>query len=90
MRTDNQPSTQAQPVSINRSLNISEHETSWRSTFPKFLVLILSIIQFVFTILIFILEIASLVIFIYQPTGVGIWCAIPFLTACILTFILGE
>jgi hypothetical protein len=79
-----------QPVSINQSLNISEYETSWRSKFPKLAVLILSIIQFIFTILIFILEIASLAILINQPTGVGIWCAIPFLSACILTFILGK
>jgi hypothetical protein len=71
-------------------MNISEHETSWRSKFPRLPVLILSIIQFVFTIIIFILEIASLAVLIYQPTGVGIWCAVPFLTACILTFILGE
>jgi hypothetical protein len=71
-------------------LNISEYETSWRSKFPKLSVLILSIIQFIFTILIFILEIASLAILINQPTGVGIWCAIPFLSACILTFILGK
>jgi hypothetical protein len=85
-----QPPHQVQPVTLDRSLNISEYETSWRSKFPKLPVLILSIIQFAFTIIIFILEIASLATFIYEPTGVGIWCAIPFLAACFLTFILGK
>jgi uncharacterized membrane protein len=90
MYINNQPPTQTQQTYTNQSVNSSEHETSWRSTFPKLIVLILSIIQFIFIILIFILEIASLAILIYQPTGVGIWCAIPFLTASSLTYTLGE
>jgi hypothetical protein len=90
MQINDQPKFQVAPVMTNGSLNISEYETSWRSKFPKLIVLILSIIQIIFTIIIFLLEIASLAIFTYQPTGVGIWSAIPFLTASILTFRLGE
>ncbi len=90
MQINDQPKLQVAPVMTTGSLNISEYETSWRSKFPKTIVLILSIIQIIFTIIIFLLEIASLAIFTYQPTGVGIWGAIPFLTASILTFILGE
>jgi hypothetical protein len=75
---------------------ISEHETSWRSKFPTRIVLILSIIQMVFIVLIFILEIASLAVNIsnlggyYTPTGVGIWCGVPFSTASILALIFGK
>jgi hypothetical protein len=86
----NQPTSYASPVFVNTPSNISQHETNWRSTFPTLVVLILAIIQLLFTILIFILEIASLAVLIYLPTGVGIWCAIPFLTAGTLTLILGE
>jgi hypothetical protein len=90
MQINNQQKFQGAPVMTIGSSNISEHETSWRSKFPKLIVLILSIIQIIFTIIIFLLEIASLGVAIYQPTGVGIWSAIPFLTASILTFRLGE
>jgi hypothetical protein len=89
--TNNQPSSSANPVFMsNNTSNSSEHETSWRSKFPKTIVFILAIIELIFIILIFILEIASLATVTYRPTGVGIWCAIPFLIACILTFILGK
>ena len=71
--------------------NISEYEESWRSKFPKLPILILGIVQIIFIIIIFILEIASLSLVAgYQPTGVGIWCAIPFIIAAILTLILGK
>jgi hypothetical protein len=90
MRTDNQPTGPIDAVYVNSSSNMSEYEASWRSKFPKILVLILCIIQFIFIVLIFILEIASLAVSIYRGTGVGIWSAIPFLPACIFKFILGK
>lgn len=90
MYAENQPQTQFTVAPVNRQPNISEHEASWRSKFPSLIVLILAIVQFIFTIIIFILEIASLAVLILQPTGVGIWSAAPFLTVSILTFILGE
>jgi hypothetical protein len=90
MRTDYQPPPRLQPISLSGPKNNPEYETSWRSKFPKLVVLILSIIQLVFIIIIFALEIASLSVLSYRGTGVGIWCAIAFLPACILIFILGE
>ena len=78
------------PPVNNRSLNVSQYEASWRSKFPRLPIFILSISQFIFTVLIFILEIASLATWNYQPTAVGIWCAIPFLIACISMFLLGK
>ena len=90
MRTDNQATDSANPRYASNTGSISEHEASWRSKFPKIVVLILSIVQFLFTVLIFILEIAALAVFSYRQTGVGIWCAVAFLPACILTFILGK
>jgi hypothetical protein len=50
----------------------------------------ISYIIFIFIIIIFILEIASLAVFTFHPTAVGIWCVVPFLAACILTFILDK
>jgi hypothetical protein len=82
--------TYANPVFPNTQMNISEHETSWQSKFPKVPVLILAIVQIVFIVLIIILEIASLALVVYRVTGVGIWASIAFLTASILTVILGE
>lgn len=82
--------TDNNPVVIKPALDISEHEKSWRSKFLKLPILILSIVQFILTALIAILEIASLAILTYRPTGAGIWCAIPFSIAYSLTFILGE
>lgn len=71
--------------------NAPQYEANWRAKFPRLPVLILSIIQFIFTLLIFILEIASIATAVsYRPTGVGIWCAVPFSTACGLTFLLGK
>lgn len=71
--------------------NLPQYEANWRAKFPRLPVIILSIIQSILTLLIFILEIASLAVAAsYQPTGVGIWCAIPFSIACIFTFALGR
>jgi hypothetical protein len=87
MHTDKQP-----PDFVNPAYNKaqSERERFWKSAFPRPLVLILSIIQLIFTVLIFFLEIASLAVLINVPTGVGIWSAIAFLPASLLTFILGK
>ncbi|CAF1128055.1 unnamed protein product [Adineta steineri] len=79
------------PVYINTPGSISEKEQSWRSKFPKMPVLILSIIEFVLTIIIFIIEIASIVVLSNDgATGAGIWCAIPFLFSTICAFVLVE
>jgi hypothetical protein len=76
---------------IKRETIHSDHENSWRAKFPTKIVLSLSLIQTLLTLIILILEIASLgVIFGDRPTGVGIWCALPFLIASILTFLLGQ
>ena len=69
---------------------MGEQERRWEEHFPKLIVLIIGIIEVIWTILIFVLEIASLAVLIYQPTGVGIWASIAFLTASILTIILGK
>jgi hypothetical protein len=89
-RQRNQATIQVNPVSVQVPSNASEHERSWRSTFPRIPVYVLSIVQLVLIVLIFILEIASLAVASYQPTGVGIWGALAFLPACLLTFRLGE
>jgi hypothetical protein len=89
-RSNNQAPIYVNPVPVTFPSNVSEHERSWRSIFPRIPVYVLSIVQLVLTVLIFILEIASLAVLIYIPTGVGIWCALAFLPACLLTFRLGE
>lgn len=78
------------PPMHNRSLNVSQYEASWRSKFPRLPIFVLSISQFIFTVLIFILEIASLATWSHEPTAVGIWCAVPFSIACISMFLLGK
>ncbi|CAF3772188.1 unnamed protein product [Rotaria magnacalcarata] len=65
-----------------------DYEMSWRSKFSKIPVLILGIVQVVLTLLIFILEIASLAVYNYQATGAGIWCSLSFIAAAILTILL--
>lgn len=78
------------PVISNNSM-ISDYENSWRLKFPKSYIIILSIIQTMFTVIIFALEIGSLTILpTDRPTGVGIWCSVPFMITIILTFVLGE
>ncbi|CAF1329748.1 unnamed protein product [Didymodactylos carnosus] len=69
----------------------STHDDSWKSQFPVYPVLIVAIIQLIFTILIFFLEIGSLSASsnsIFKPTGCGIWCSAIFLLAIIMTFIM--
>jgi hypothetical protein len=68
----------------------SEYENSWRSKFLKLPVLIHGIVEIVLTALILLLEIVSLGLSNYGATGAGIWCAIPFMTAGILTVRLGK
>jgi hypothetical protein len=68
----------------------SEYENSWRSKFLKHPVLIHGIVEIVLTSLIFLLEIVSLGLSTYAATGAGIWCAIPFMSAGILTVRLGK
>jgi hypothetical protein len=53
-------------------------------------VLIHGIVEIVLTVLILLLEIVSLGLSTYGATGAGIWCAIPFMTAGILTVRLGK
>ena len=66
-------------------------EESWRSKFPNRFALILSAVQLLLIILIFVLEVASLGVLIgLRPTGVGIWCAPFFLPAAILSYLLGK
>ena len=91
VNVESRPPVAVNIPSVRENSNTTDYENSWRSKFPKKYVFILSLIQIVFILLIFILEIASLAVYApYRPTGVGIWCAIPFLTASVLTFILGK
>ena len=69
---------------------LSQHEQSWRSKFLKIPVAIHGIVQLLLTVLIIILEIASLATSSYLATGAGIWCSMPFMAAAILTNMLGK
>ena len=53
-------------------------------------ILIHGIVEMILTLLIIILEIASLVLSTYSATGAGIWCGIPFMIAAISTIMLGK
>ena len=88
--TQTKAQTNANPVYVTNSMGLSEYETSWKLKFPILPVLILAIVQIIFTVLIFILEIASIAILVYSVTAVGIWCALPFLTAVTLLLVVGE
>ena len=90
MTTNIQGSTYPNQVYSTNPMHLSEHETSWKSKFPKLPVLILAIVQIIFTVLIFILEIASIAVLQYPVNAAGIWCALPFLTGAILLVILGK
>jgi hypothetical protein len=68
----------------------SEHENSWRSKFWAMPVLIHGIVELVLTVVIIILEIASLGISTYDITGAGIWCSLSFMSAAISTILLGK
>ena len=78
------------PAQVTRPMGPFDYETSWRSKFPKIPVLILAIVQVIFDVIIFILEIASIAVLVYSVTAVGIWSGAAFLSAAILLFILGE
>lgn len=79
------------PVLPAQLADSSQYESSWRSKFPKMPCFVLSIVQIVLIFLIFTLEVASLSATSgLRPTGVGIWCAIPFTIASVLTFLLGN
>ena len=67
------------------------HGQYWQSKFFALPVLIHGIVEIVLTGLIFIMEIISIAVgSSYRVTGVGIWCAIPFMTAGISTVLLGK
>lgn len=67
---------------------LSEYNESWLAGFWRIPVLIHGIVEIILTILIFILEIASLAVSTYSATGAGIWCSISFVTTAILTILL--
>ena len=69
---------------------LSQYEQSWQSKFLKIPVAIHGIVQLLLTVLIIILEIASLATSSYLATGAGIWCSISFMAAAILTNMLGK
>ncbi|CAM4836363.1 unnamed protein product [Rotaria magnacalcarata] len=72
------------PTSIDPDIN-------WRSELMGKCIVVIGIIELVFTILIFILELASLNVAIgIRPTGVGIWCAVVFAIVTIITIGLGK
>ena len=85
------PIFSAPSAPLNATSPTSEHEQSWRSKFPRKFSLILGIVQFVFIVLIVILEIAALgVAPTWRPTGVGIWSAIVFSIAAAMKIKLGR
>ncbi|UJR32422.1 hypothetical protein I4U23_019884 [Adineta vaga] len=77
-----------EPQSAESAHLLSQYENSWRSRFPKLPILIYGIIEVILTILIIILEIASLAVSTYSATGAGFWCSIPFMAAAIMTILL--
>ena len=71
-----------------QSTNASDSASDWQSKFPRKFIFMLALTQLLFTVVIIILEIASLALTRdLNAVGAGIWCAIPFIIACILTFI---
>ena len=85
------PSLVPAPVQRRSVFRLSEYETSWRSKFPHKFSLYLGIVQFVFIVLIVILEIAALAVApSWRPTGVGIWSAIVFSIAAAMKIKLGR
>ena len=71
-----------------QSTNASDSASDWRSKFPRKFIFILSLTQLLFTVVILILEIISLVSTREgNAVGAGIWCAFPFTIACIFTLI---
>lgn len=69
---------------------LSDQEANWQENFLKIPVAIHGIVQLAFTLLIIILEIASLATSVYLATGAGIWCSIFFMTAAVMTILLGR
>ncbi len=81
---------------IPQRIRLTVRETRWRVAWPYIITLILASFMLIFTLIIFILEIASLAIDNSNTlsntasTGAGIWCSLIFITAIIFMFLLGN
>ncbi|CAF0873030.1 unnamed protein product [Adineta steineri] len=68
----------------------SQYEMSWQAKFHKIPILIMGISQLIVSIVIFILEIVSLILSTYSATGAGIWCGLEFFGTAISTILLAT
>jgi hypothetical protein len=75
---------------------LSTKEILWRISWPNIFTLVLASLMLLFTLSIFILEIASLAVDSSNnlsntaSTGAGIWCSIFFLIPIVFMFLLGN
>ncbi len=82
------------PVIRPRRSRLTPSEIRWRLRWPYIITLILATLMLLFTLIIFVLEIASLTIDGSQTlsntasTGAGIWCSISFIVAIVFTYLL--
>jgi hypothetical protein len=87
---------QSYPYRVQDRPRISTKEILWRLSWPYVFTLVLASLMLVFTITIFILEIASLAsddsnnLSNTASTGAGIWCSIFFLIPIVLMYLLGN
>lgn len=87
---------QGYPHVIDTRPRMSTKEMLWRISWPYILTIVLASLMLLFTIIIFILEIASLAVDSSNnlsntaSTGAGIWCSIFFLIPIVLMYLLGN
>jgi hypothetical protein len=84
------------PIIIPQRPRLTPKEICWRSAWPYAITLVLATFMLIFTLIIFVLEIASLAIDSSNTlsntasTGAGIWCSVSFMIAIILMYLLGK
>ncbi len=83
-------------VIIRRQPRLTPNEIRWRLTWPYVITLVLATLMLLLTLIIFILEIASLAIDSSNilsdtaSTGAGIWCSLSFFITVVLMYLLGK
>ncbi len=84
------------PIIRQRRSRLTPSEIRWRLAWPHIITLVLATLMLLFTLIIFLLEIASLAIDDSNTlsntasTGAGIWCSLSFFTAIVFTYLLGR
>jgi hypothetical protein len=87
---------QGYPYVFENQPHLSVRETLWRISWPNVFTLVLALLMLLFTISIFILEIASLAsdssnnLSNTASTGAGIWCSIFFIIPIVFMCLLGN